>query len=127
MARRYLGVDYGDQRIGLAIAEEDVKVARPWRILEPQRHTAAQEVKQLAEDERITEVIVGLPRNLAGEETPQTAVARRFAAQLTNLGLNVVLQDEAGTSELAHEQYPKQKHIDAEAAAIILQDYLEEL
>lgn len=125
--RRYLGVDYGTVRIGLAIAEDDVRVARPWQIIEPAQPQAARQIQQIVKDEHITTLVVGLPRSLAGDDTQQTVLTRRFASALQALGLDVQLQDEADTSQLARQRQPKQKRVDAEAAAIILQDYLEQL
>lgn len=127
MGKTYLGVDYGAKRIGLAVADDDAPVARPLGIVEPGEQSALDLVRDVIELKAITAIVVGLPRDLDGDETAQTAVVRQFATRLETLGLPVHLQDEAGTSQLAQTQHPGKRYIDAEAAAIILQDYLENL
>jgi len=120
----YLGVDYGEARIGLALANDDARVARPLKIIEVGRTPTVEVFKNLIHAHNITDIVLGLPRNLDGDDTEQTRLVRRFATELERLGLPVILQDEAGTSEQAQAENPGQKYIDAEAAAIILQDYL---
>ena len=127
MTKRYLGVDYGDKRIGLAIAEDDVKVARPLQIIEPGQQSVTASLGDVVKSEGITDIVLGLPRNLDGDDTAQTGQVRSFARELESLGLPVTFQDEAATSKVARQQYPGKTPIDAEAAAIILQDYLENL
>lgn len=127
MARHnYLGVDYGEVRIGLALANDKARLARPLQIIERGRTPVVEVFKNLIHAHSITDIVVGLPRNLDGDDTAQTKVVRQFVTELDRLGLPVILQDEAATSELAREQNPGKQHIDAEAAAIILQDYLRE-
>jgi putative Holliday junction resolvase len=77
-------------------------------------------------------IVVGLPRGLDGQETPQTLVVRRFVDDvLEKLAPRVELQDEAATSAVAEERLRqsgkryRREQIDAEAAAIILQDWLD--
>ena len=125
MVKHYLGVDYGEKRIGLAVADDDVRVARPLGIVEPGALSALDLVRDVIELRSITDIVIGLPRNLDGEDTIQTTSVRQFADRLETLGVAVTLQDEAGTSELAQTRHPGKRYIDAEAAAIILQDYLE--
>ena len=80
-------------------------------------------------------VIVGLPRSLDGRDTPQTLAVRRFCDDVLwrKLQIEPIFQDEAGTSSVAEDRLKESGRsyakvdIDAEAAAIILQDYLDEL
>ena len=126
MARHhYLGVDYGEKRIGLALASDDLRVARPFKIIEHGRTPHLEVFRNLIHAYGITDIVVGLPRNLDGDDTAQTKQVRQFAGELERLGLPVILQDEAGTSELARQSHPDKAHIDDDAAAMILQDYLE--
>jgi putative Holliday junction resolvase len=88
---------------------------------------------QICQEETIGQLVVGLPRGLDGQETPQTLFCRQFAAECSSqLGLPVELQDEALTSHKAEIElteskrpFPKE-HIDALAAVYILEDYLRE-
>jgi putative holliday junction resolvase len=125
----YLGIDFGTKRIGLAIAESEVKLARPLATV------TAQELPVIVKRHGPFEaVVVGLPRGLDGQDTPQTLTVQRLADDLLGpLKLDPIYQDEAATSAIAEEQlkasgkpYTK-ADIDAEAATIILQDYLDTL
>jgi putative Holliday junction resolvase len=121
----YLGVDYGSKRIGLALASDEVKIARPLRTIANDDQIMATFAAILT-GESVGEVIWGLPRGLEGQETAQTMIARGAAEQLVQ-HLPVHFQDEAVTSELAAERGAAKHELDAEAAAIILQDYLDAL
>lgn len=126
----YLGIDYGGKRIGLAIADAETKLARPHATVSP-----AELADVIKRDGPFAAVVLGLPRGLDGGDTNQTLAVRRFADDIlwAKLRLEPVFQDEAGTSSLAEDRlresgrsYTK-PDIDAEAAAIILQDYLDQL
>jgi putative Holliday junction resolvase len=127
---RYLGIDYGSSRVGLAIADGDVKLAAPLGTVAP-----ADLVAKIAAEGPFEAVIVGLPRSLDGRDTPQTLAVRRFCDDVLwrKLKIEPIFQDEAGTSSVAEDRLkasgrPYAKgDIDAEAAAIILQDYLDNL
>ncbi len=119
MARRWLGIDYGGRRIGLAIAEEGIKVARPLTIV-----SSLDELKKIVTEQAVTDLVLGLPRSLDGNDTDQTKAVRTFATQLQSLNLPLTFQDEAGTSP---KQKSKSAPVDDQAAAIILQDYLDSL
>jgi len=142
---RVLGVDFGGRRIGLALSDGSATLARPWQTIAAGASPAASAaaVARLlsgaapAADDSITEigaVVVGLPRRLNGDDTDQSQPARDFAATLSRLtGLDVHLQDERLSSREAESRlairerdWRKRKaRIDAAAAAVILQDYLD--
>lgn len=140
-----LGVDYGARRLGLALSDHTASLARPWQTLQaaatPQasaqlvaRLIAAGAADDFSEADGIAEVVVGLPRRLSGEDTDQTQPARDFAAALHALcGLPVNLQDERLSSREAETRLAikekdwrrRKEKLDAAAAAVILQDYLD--
>ena len=129
----YLGVDYGHVRIGLSTGSSATRLASPVETLQKVADPAGA-IQSVMGRVEATELVVGLPRSLSGEETIQTAAIRAFVDHLTErLGCPVHLQDEAGTSSLAEERLQqsgrpyKKSDIDREAAVIILQDYLEAL
>ena len=127
--KHFLGIDVGHKRVGLAVGDSDLRMARPLKTIAPEALEAV-----IQAEGPFDNVIVGLPRNLAGADTPQTIAVRRYADDvLGRLRIEPVFQDEAATSQLAEERlkaagraYAK-ADIDAEAAAIILQDYLDGL
>jgi putative Holliday junction resolvase len=138
---RVLGIDFGLRRLGLALSDGMGLLARPWQTV-PAGATPAASAAAVAEllsaggeDAReVGAVVVGLPRRLNGEETHVTPAVRAFADALGGLtGLPVHLQDERLTSHEAESQLAarerdwrvRKKQIDAAAAAIILQDYLD--
>lgn len=132
MAKTVLGVDYGTKRVGVALAEAG---QAPRRLVTMANDAdLATALGELLAAHKAQVVVVGLPRNLDGDETPQTALTRQFAAELRHRhpAVTVVLQDEAMTSELARQRLEAEgvvaKNIagllDQEAAAIITEDYL---
>jgi putative Holliday junction resolvase len=143
---RLLGIDLGERRIGLAVAEIDREPALPLATIRRQR-TPAADAERLAtviREQRIDELIVGLPLEAGGGEGTMSAAARRWAAALeAALGLPVALRDERLSSHLAETRLgpmprgrsggpptPSQREayrarVDREAAAIILADELE--
>lgn len=140
-----LGVDYGARRLGLALSDHTASLARPWRTVSAgttprasadivARIIAAESVNDFSDADGIQNVVVGLPRRLNGEDTDQTQPARDFAAALQDLsGLPVVLQDERLSSREAESRLAvkekdwrrRKERLDAAAAAVILQDYLD--
>lgn len=126
----YLGIDYGAKRIGLATANAETKLATARTTVSP-----AELVAYIEREGPFEAVVVGLPRGLDGGDTPQTLAVRRFTDDVLwpKLRIEPIYQDEAGTSSMAEDRLkqsgrPYQKaDIDAQAAAIILQDYLDNL
>jgi putative Holliday junction resolvase len=129
-SKSFLCLDVGEKRIGVAVGDSTVRIAVPFETIEVDG-TELERIARLVIDEHVDTVIVGYPRNQAGEPTAQTAYVERFAAQLHDIAPALTFQDESLTSVLAEQQLksygkPYQKgDIDAQAAAIILQDYLE--
>lgn len=132
---RYLGVDLGRVRIGLALADDVLRTARPLETVVRRGEDAdLARLRELAETWEVTRAVVGLPLNMDGTEGSSARLARAFAARLaTALAVPVDLFDERlSTFEAeqrlrergvrAREQRPL---IDAEAAAVILQGWLE--
>lgn len=120
---RYLALDVGDRRIGLAVADDTFGIARPLSTL--RRHDLKGDVRavgQIAKQEEATALVIGLPLTLRGEEGAQALRVRRFADACVPLGLPVDLYDERyTTSEAIRLGAPD---VDAAAAAILLEDFL---
>lgn len=142
---RVLGVDIGARRIGLAVSDDTATLARPWQTIEARAtpRASAEAVAQLVDRGRHDEhddaagigaIVVGLPRRLNGEDNDQSQPARDFASALAALTrLDVRLQDERLSSveaesrlALREKDWRRRKaKLDAAAAAVILQDYLD--
>lgn len=133
MSNTVLALDVGEKRIGMAIADDVVKIPRLLPTIDVDRQVF-NTISEIITYEGVDTVIVGYPRNLSGEPTPQTQKVTDFADELQTASLHrVVYQDESLTSVRAEEilrsrgrPYTK-GDIDAESAAIILRDYLEQL
>ena len=140
MIGRILAVDVGARRVGLAISDASRTLARPLETInvsgdaDAVRRVARRIAELDREDDGIAAIVVGLPTSLDGTPTPQTAHVRAFIASLTKqTPLPIATEDERLTSREAESRlavrekdWRKRKAlIDAEAAAIFLQDYLD--
>lgn len=128
--RKFLALDVGEKRVGLAIGDSDVRIAVPFGYLE-RDNTTVQKIVETALDHSVGTIVVGYPRNQSGEPTKQTELVESFVAELVKIDLDaeLVFQDESLTSVEAERRLGRVKDkglIDAEAASIILQDYMEE-
>ena len=124
-----LALDVGTKYIGVAFADTTVPIASPLTAIAVDGNEL-QAVQKLVADRSAPTVVVGYPRNQAGDATEQTAYTEAFAEKLRDF-TEVAYQDESLTSVMAEDRLkasgkPYDKtDIDATAAAIILQDYLE--
>jgi putative holliday junction resolvase len=139
---RVLGIDYGARRIGLALSDATATLASPWRLIE--RPASSQdtltllvrEIRQLIDsDDGLGAVVVGWPRRLDGTPSHQTGDVESLARALEQqLEIPVILQDERLSSHEADARLASSERdwrrrktkLDAAAAAIVLQDYLDE-
>lgn len=122
-----LGLDVGSKRIGVARGTTLARLATPLAVISVDGQELTQ-IKRFIERENAQALVVGLPRGLDGQETAQTASVRDFGQTLAALGLPLHWQDEAGTTKQAEaEARGSVRNVDARAAAILLQDYLDNL
>ncbi len=129
--KSFLALDVGEKRIGVALADDTVRIAVPYDTIDADGNEVVA-IGELILRERVDVIVVGYPRNQAGLPTAQTAFVESFVEQLNGFDVEIVFQDESLTSVAAEERL-KAHHrpytkgdIDAQAASIILQDYLEE-
>ena len=138
---RVVAFDVGERRIGVAVSDATLTLARPETVLRPTSlasdglQLAVDEVTRLkSEEDGVTTIVVGLPRRLDGSDTELTARVSAFASDLGRITrLPIVLQDERLTSREAESRLAltekdwrvRKRRLDAAAAAIILQDYLD--
>ncbi len=143
---RWLGIDLGERRVGLALADDDGSAARPLVTIRRGRtlDADAAAIRAIVEVEDVDSIVVGLPLDASGAEGSQATLTRAWAdAMGERLGLPVTLRDERLSSHLAETRLGPMKRgrsggppsktqrdayrarVDREAAAIILQDELD--
>jgi putative Holliday junction resolvase len=136
-----VGLDVGERRVGVAVSDTSGTLARPFGVLHIESLDAsavarvADDLSRLAADEDgVAGVVIGLPRRLDGTPNAMTSRVEAFAAALrTRIACPVVLQDERLTSVEAEQRLAvrqkdwraRKRALDAAAAAVILQDYLD--
>lgn len=129
---KILAIDVGSVRIGLALAGMGARLPSPAGTI-VNNATALGLLHDLCSHEHVTQLVVGLPRGMSGQDTQQTGTVRAFGEKLAkDLALPLAWQDEAVTSVRAEEElrsrgkpYAKED-VDALAATYILEDYLRE-
>jgi putative Holliday junction resolvase len=131
-SKSFLALDVGEKRIGVAVGDSNIRIAVPLETVAVDGDELSR-IARIAVDENIDTIVVGYPRNQSGEATAQTAYAEAFAKKVVDIAPKVVFQDESLTSVLAEQRLQLHKKaytkadIDAQAAAIILQDYMEQV
>ena len=125
-------LDVGEKRIGVAVADPSIRIAVAFDTIEVDGNELSK-IAEIVIRENAETIVVGYPRNQQGETTAQTAYVERFAENLQDIAKNIVFQDESLTSVMAENRLIDMKKpytkgdIDAQAAAIILEDYMETL
>ena len=131
---RYLCIDYGDRRVGIAVADSDVPIAFPRETIDRQVTPLWERLETIIQTDRITEIIVGWPVHPDGRVNGKHVDVQKFIDELqTHHFLPIHKQDEAYSSVMALEATAhlkkKQKRdkgrVDRAAAAIILQTWLD--
>ncbi len=144
-AKTILSIDYGRARIGLAIATAEAKLARPLTTLERvNRNEDMRRLRELAREQGVKQIVVGLPLKLDGTRGEMADEAERFAQRARKqIGVPVEMVDERLTSweaeRLLEEEFGRKYHdesdkkkkvaadkptVDSVAAAVILREYL---
>jgi putative Holliday junction resolvase len=134
---KYLGIDYGTKKIGIAVSDETGSLAFPFSTIAAGSR-ALSHIDALIKKEGVGSVVIGESRNFAGEPNPVQEDIEQFKKDLEKLtGLPAVFEREFFTSAAAARQYtpeaksrkanPSQDKLDAAAAALILQGFLDRL
>ncbi len=123
---RYLGVDYGTKRMGIAVSDDGGRIAFPKSVVHAEtERVRIREILRIAKSERIETIVFGLPRDMSGKERETARRIRAFLVRLRKeTSLPIMFENEILTTRLAAGTSPKAK-IDAAAAALILQSYLD--
>ena len=123
---RYLGIDYGDKRVGLALSDDEGTLGMPHKTIE--NKDLIKSLKKTISEENVKMVIVGLPLNLSMQKTEQTKKVERFKVELKRaINIPVDFENEFLTSVQAERSGVEKEKIDEASAAIILQSYLDKI
>lgn len=134
---RYMGLDLGTKTLGISISDTTLTIASLYdtlRFMENDFDSLIPKLKEIIEEEDITKIILGLPKNMNNTIGPRAIATMEFGEKLkSNLNIDVVLQDErlstveATNYMLEADMSRKKRHkkIDSLAANIILQTYLD--
>jgi len=133
---KILGIDWGEKRIGLAISDDLGKMAFEYSVINEWNDSDFIEfLRLLIPKEDIEKIVVGLPKNMSGEDTDSTQEAREFGAMLENClsNIEVIFEDERLTTKMVDKvlrsmnisQKEAKKRKDMIAAKYILQSYLD--
>ena len=131
---RIMAIDYGDERIGLAVSDLLCTIAgEAWTLSEWNADRAADTILKECRERDVGELVLGLPLNMDGTEGPRAEKSRAFKALLEEKGApKVILWDERRTSIAAHDilhahgikMKNHRSKVDAVAASLILEEYL---
>ena len=135
---RILGIDYGERRVGLALSDPTATIASPLPTMKRRKgkRPPVAPVARLADEHGVSEIVIGLPLTLEGDDSAWTAEVREYGDSLgERTGLPVAFQDERMTSVraeravrslgLSKEKREEKERVDAAAAVLILQAYLD--
>ena len=132
---RYLGIDYGEKRIGLSLSDPLKIIASDYDvILNDELDNVLSKLKEIIEKNDVEKIILGLPYNMNGSLGFQAEIVLNFKEELEQFNIPIILIDERESSKKAEtimkELKIKNKKIrhtsDKKAASIILQDYLDD-
>lgn len=124
---KYLGIDYGKKRIGLAVSDESGKMAFPHSVIFNGKNIL-EKIAEIAKKENIGGIVMGESENFAGEPNEIMKDIEKFKKEMEEkIGIKVNLEPEFLTSAQAKQIQGENAMHDASAAAIILQSYLDGL
>ncbi|RUA08912.1 MAG: Holliday junction resolvase RuvX [Fusobacteria bacterium] len=136
MYKKYLSLDVGDVRIGVAKSDIMGMIATPLEVIDRRKTKAVKRIKELCEEHGTKSIVIGIPKSLDGTEKRQAEKVREFMAKLSKKidGIEFIEIDERLSTVSADKMLQakgvkgainKRKTVDQVAAAIILQTYLD--
>ncbi len=121
---KIMGIDYGTKRVGVAFSDEGMQFAIPSEVIKNSKNLL-NEIKEIADKNYIKEIVMGESKNYKGEANDIYEESLKFKADLEKLGFKVHLEPEFMTSINAERFQGKNDMLDASAAALILQSFLD--
>ncbi len=134
VTRRILGLDFGEKRIGVAISDESQTIAKPLTTLKVKNlKEAKKEIEKITKESDVSKIVLGRPLNADGSLGFQYEEVSKFKKLISGLKIPIFWEDEFGTTLLAERRLKEKglnlvkikELVDSEAAAIILQGYLD--
>jgi len=133
---RFLGLDWGARRIGVALSDLEGRLATGYCTLDTAKGDPVREIARICEDEDVSEIVLGLPlRTDNGEESDSSRAVRAFAERLAPAVRRRISFEDEGFTSFAAEQGLKaggwkagkdnKSHVDKAAARVLLQDHLD--
>src|SRR3989338_6855084 len=121
-----LAIDYGTKNIGLALADEVLRIAYPLKSVQ-NNENFIEVIKQIISEHQVIKIIIGLPSHTYGNEGESAKAARGFGEKLKILDLPIIFEDERFSSAMVKKMMADEKNYDKDAieAAVILESYLE--
>lgn len=130
---RFLAIDYGTKRVGLALTDPLKMIAQPFTTLENNSELIS-EIKKIVQDKNVSRIILGFPLQLNGEIGPAAKAVENFSTDLKQVipEVEIILVDERLTTAEAQKRMietdarrsTRKQNIDQTAAALLLQNYL---
>lgn len=131
-SKNLLALDIGNRRIGVAVAGVEARLPRPLQTLDKDNNIL-ERLKEIIDQQNVDILVLGLPKNLNGQETDQTILTRKFADELIKrVNTSFYWQNEALSSVRAKQELAGRKkkfdksEIDSLAAVYILDDFINE-
>jgi len=134
-----MGIDFGTKRVGVAISDEGVNIAFPHSVIK-NSPTLAEDVSKIAHDNKVEKIVMGESKDFNMEDNPLMEKINIFKDELCGLGFEVVLHNEFLTShqvssetfgasrkEKSRKTEKKDEMLDAKAATILLQSYIDKV
>jgi len=122
---KFLGVDYGLKRIGLALSDSEGRMAFPYRVIKNSgAKRVIQALPEILKQEQVSEIVLGLPSEVSGMDDSLRRKVQEFTSLLAGeISLPIHTENEMFSSRVASEHDPKE--LDASAAAVVLQSFLD--
>lgn len=125
MAIKYLGIDFGSKRIGLSISDDTLTVAFPYKTIS-NTPRVVDEIFEIIQAERVTKVVLGESKDKDMKDNPIMILINKFKIEMEEKGIEVdFIPEFFSSAQVISIMGQQNKSIDASAAAIILQSYLD--
>mgnify|MGYP001610478680 CR=1 FL=1 len=127
MIMRYLGIDYGTKKIGIALSDSECRIATPKEVFKNDKNLI-ENIKKMTKENLVNEIIIGESLDYKGKHNPLMKKILPFKKKLEEeIGLPVIFEPEFMSSIQAERVQGKIEKLDASAASIILQSYLDKI